>query len=76
MDHAIGISLDGVLLFPNLDYISDSKYVDQWTPSNLSIDDNYTAGQLDSCLGSISEIGEYNYKSASNCITARVKSAT
>ena len=77
MEHAVGISMDGVLIFPNLEEISSGVFVDQWTPStneaNLSLLNSYAARQVDACLGSISDAGEYHYMSASECITARIQ---
>ena len=51
MESAIGITLDGVLIFPNLDEATDDVYVDSWTPStnkaNESSLDNYSTKQMD-----------------------------
>ena len=74
MDNVIGVSLDGVLLFPPVELAdeSTSTYVDPWYPdtkgSNSYDVTSFVTEDLDNCLGSISDDGEYRYRAASDCI--------
>ena len=77
MDGAVGISLDGVILYPNLSelVVSNSatgSYVDSWYPASGDYSDweTYYPNILavDTCLGSISSTGEYHFRSATQCI--------
>lgn len=80
MDKAIGLSLDGVLLFPalenhNVDGTWTGKYVDDWYPGidNVTEKETYLTERtnnmnMDVCLGMVSDAGEYTLKSTSDCI--------
>ncbi len=77
MNDVIGITIDGVLLQPNLDELiidgkSTGTYVDTWFPMSETYknwSDSYpNIAELDNCLGSVSTDGEYVFKSASQCI--------
>ena len=80
MEGVIGISMDGVLLFPSVELDEDpygnSGYVDPWFPDSKTKSDQtaydattYSVQEVDNCLGSISEAGEYRYRSASDCMS-------
>jgi len=78
MDKAIGISLDGVLLFPalenyNVDGTWTGKYVDDWYPGPFNATEKETylkeqTNNMDVCLGEVSDAGEYTLRSTSDCI--------
>lgn len=73
LDTAVGISLDGVPLYPNLEelVVSGKKtdsYIDAWFPKSAAYTDWKTYFpnilEVDTCLGSISSSGEYHFRSA------------
>ena len=64
MESAIGIALDGVLLFPSLRPVGTS-FVDNWFPPN---GETQSRLEVDQCFGSVTDAGEYIYMSASNCV--------
>lgn len=77
MDHVVGITIDGVLMLPNLEELvlsgtATGTYVDTWFP-NSQIYSNWKEGypnvaEVDNCLGSVSKDGEYFFRSASQCV--------
>lgn len=77
MDKVVGITIDGVLMLPNLEELvlsgtATGTYVDTWFPNSL-IYSNWKEGypnvaEVDNCLGSVSTDGEYVLRSASQCI--------
>ena len=77
MDKVVGITIDGVLMLPNLEELvlsgtATGTYVDTWFPNSL-IYSNWKEGypnvaEVDNCLGSVSTDGEYVFRSASQCI--------
>ena len=74
LDNAIGVTLDGVILMPNLEQLvvdnaNSGSYVDGWYPDSSKYANWSTyypsVHAVDTCLGSITSSGEYHFRSAS-----------
>lgn len=71
MEAAIGVSLDGVLLFPGVERNEFGAYVDPFYNAdfdNISDATGLDEIVIDGCYGTVNSDGVYFYRTATNCI--------
>ena len=68
MESAIGISLDGVLLYPALEINSTGEYVDPFFNTDYNDPSKDDEVVMDGCYGTVNEDGTYFFRTATNCV--------